>query len=82
MELNISKQTELDSLNKAYVNSLLNSAVRKVVGVNKDREKYSIVECAKNEYLSDKFDPFKLLEFTLMAYSVRAQYGFGSSSLS
>jgi hypothetical protein len=82
MELNISKQAEINHLNKAYVNSLLNSAVRKVVGVNKDREKYSIVECDKNEYLRADYDPYKMLEFTLMAYSIRSKYGFGTSATS
>lgn len=80
MNLNISKQSEIDLLQKQYVNSLLNSAVRKVVGTSDD--KWSIKECAKNEYLKPDYDPFKMLEFTLMAYSVRAKYGFGTSSVS
>lgn len=38
-------------------------------------EKWSIVPCAKNEYLDPEYDPFKMLEFTLMAYTLRQKHG-------
>lgn len=40
-----------------------------------EAEKWSIVPCAKNEFLDPEYDPFKMLEFQLMANTIREKYG-------
>lgn len=71
MEQKISKQ----------IDKFLSNAVRKSLSKSQDPDKWSIKECAKNEYLDPAYDPFKMLEFTLMAYSIRSKYGYGTSSI-
>lgn len=41
-------------------------------------EKWSIVQCARNEYLDPDYDPIEMLEFTLMALSARVKLGIQS----
>jgi hypothetical protein len=40
-----------------------------------EAEKWSIVQCAKNEFLDPEYDPFKMLEYQLMADTIRKKYG-------
>lgn len=40
-----------------------------------EAEKWSIVQCAKNEFLDPEYDPFKMLQFQLMADTIRLKYG-------
>lgn len=40
-----------------------------------EAEKWSIVPCAHSEFLDPDYDPFKMLEFQLMADTLRQKYG-------
>lgn len=40
-----------------------------------ESEKWSIKQCAKNEFLDPEYDPFKMLQFQLMAETIRKKYG-------
>lgn len=54
----------------------LNSCVKKSLGFDADQsDKWSIKQCAKNEFLDPEYDPFKMLEFQLMAETIRKKYG-------
>ena len=66
---------ETNRINEA----LLDVCVKRSLGYDPiEAEKWSIVSCAKNEYLDPEYDPFKMLEFTLMAYTMRQKYGIST----
>jgi len=59
------------------IEKLLNDAVQKSLGYDPvEASKMSIIPCADNQFLDPEFDPLQLLEFTLMAHSIREKYGF------
>jgi len=37
---------------------------------------FSVLDCIDNQYLHSDYDPFKMLEFDLMAFTIREKYGF------
>lgn len=59
------------------IEQLLNKAVKDSLGYDPIKEsKYSIIPCSENQFLDPEYDPFQLLEFTLMAHTIREKYGF------
>ena len=42
---------------------------------------FSIVDCIDNQYLDPEYDPFKMLAFDLMAFTMREKYGFNVDEL-
>ena len=62
------------------IEALLDVCVKKSLGYDPiAAEKYSIVQCAQNEYLQPEYDPFEMLEYTLMAYAAREKLGITSA---
>jgi len=58
------------------IEALLDTCVKKSLGWDPiQAAKWSIVECAKSEFLHPEYDPFKMLEFQLMAETIRKKYG-------
>ena len=39
-----------------------------------DLHDFSVVDCCFNEYLQPDYDPFKMLQFQLMAEGMRSKY--------
>ena len=39
-----------------------------------DLDDFSVVDCCYNEYLHPDYDPFKMLQFQLMAEGMRSKY--------
>lgn len=61
---------------KPEISDYLDSVVRKSLASKDEGEfEWSITECANNRYLDPEYDPFKILEFELMAKTVRQKYG-------
>lgn len=60
----------------AKIDAFLDVCVRRSLGYDKEQaDKWSIKECYKNEFLDPEYDPFKMLEFQLMADTLRQKYG-------
>lgn len=58
------------------IEAMLNACVKKSLGYDAtEANKWSIVQCAKNEFLDPEYDPFKMLEFQLMAETIRKKHG-------
>lgn len=55
--------------------AFLDVCVRRSLKPNTEQvDKWSIKECAKNEFLHPDYDPFKMLEYQLMADTIRKKY--------
>jgi len=60
----------------AFLDICVSRSLRESLGYSKeDQEKWSIKSCYKSEFLDPEYDPFKMLEFQLMADTIRKKYG-------
>lgn len=57
------------------IDEFLDKCVKKSLGYDPNDDKYSIMECLKNQYLHPNYDPFEMLSFDLLALTIRAKYG-------
>lgn len=61
---------------QAFLDICVSKSVRESLNYSRDdQNKWSIKECAQNEFLDPEYDPFKMLEFQLMANTIREKYG-------
>lgn len=62
--------------NRQDIGDFLDSCVRRSLKpANDGSDKWSIKSLYKSEFLDPEYDPFKMLEFQLMAETIRKKYG-------
>lgn len=60
----------------ALLDICVSNSLRKSMNFSRDdQEKWSIKSLYTSEYLDPEYDPFKMLEFQLMAETLRKKYG-------
>lgn len=66
----------ITSKTEAFLDICVSKSLRESLNYSRDdQNKWSIKECAHNEFLDPEYDPFKMLEFQLMANTIREKYG-------
>ena len=60
----------------AFLDICVSKSVRESFGYSKEaQEKWSIKSLYESEFLDPEYDPFKMLEYQLMADAIRQKYG-------
>jgi hypothetical protein len=63
------------------IEALLDTCVKKSLGYDvKEAHKWSIVPCAKNQYLDSEYDAFEELRIRMMMHTLKIKYNLPSEA--